>query len=104
VNAENTLAIVESPLHNKGFVKREALCRASQNVVAHIPLSTMFGFCSIDRVLTGTLVALEFTRSQATDHLHTGRNANNTAQTANGKVILDKMRYVDTDDYSQSTD
>jgi hypothetical protein len=51
----------------------------------------MIGFCSIDRVLTGNLIALEFTRSQATDHLHTGRNANNTAQTANGKVILDKM-------------
>ena len=91
LGAADSLKIVENPNYNKGFAKREALCRASQTVVAHIPLSTMFGFCSIDRVITGNLVALEFTKSQATDHLHAGRNADNTAQTADGKVLLDKM-------------
>jgi len=87
---ENALKIKENPNYNKGFAKREELCRASQKVVAHIPLSTMFGFCSIDRVLTGNLVALEFTKSQASDHLHAGLDTGGN-QTVNGKVLLDKI-------------
>jgi len=93
-NAQNadTLAIVENPLYNKGFAKREALCRQSQLVVAHIPLSTMFGFCSIDRVITGNLVALEFTRSPASQHLTAGMDTQaNPVRTTAGKVLIKKM-------------
>ena len=88
----DALNIVENPNYNKGFAKREALCRQSQLVVAHLPLSTLFGFCSIDRVITGNLVALEFTRSPASQHLTAGMDAQaNPVRTIPGKVLIKKM-------------
>lgn len=88
----DALNIVENPNYNKGFAKREALCRQSQLVVAHLPLSTLFGFCSIDRVITGNLVALEFTRSQASQHLTAGMDAQaQPVRTTAGKVLIKKM-------------
>ena len=82
---ENGLNITENPVYNKGFIKRHSLTLGSAENTAIIPLSAIFGFCSIDRVMTGNTISVEFTRSLAEDHLIRQNGVNN------GKVLFKKM-------------
>lgn len=72
----NTIVINENPLYNSGFVARKARTNNAAEVTAIIPLASLFGFCGVDRVMSGNQIAIELTRSPRPDHLHKDSNVN----------------------------
>jgi len=82
--AANALNVQENPLHNAGFEKRRKRTNASAYVTCWVPLSALFGFCSIDRVLVNNQFVIELTRSSPEHHI-LGTAAN--AQTCGIKSI-----------------
>jgi len=82
-------AVVSNPAYNKGFVERKARTNSTDGnfkvITCILPLASLFGFCSIDRVMSGNQIAIELTKSGAEQHLHkaTGVDA--------GFVSLDKV-------------
>jgi len=78
----NTLVINENPLYNSGFVARKARTNNAAEVTAIIPLASLFGFCGVDRVMSGNQIAIELTRSPRPDHLH------KDAAAAGGAVLI----------------
>jgi len=65
----NTLNIQANPLNNPGFEARRARTNGSAYVTCWVPLSALFGFCSIDRVLVNNQFVIELTRSAAKHHI-----------------------------------
>ena len=65
----NSLAIVENPLHNSGFVKREAKTRQSKVVTCWLPLGHLFGFATVDKVVVNQECSIELTKSQPAQHI-----------------------------------
>jgi len=78
------LAINPNPNYNAGWVARFDKTKNSAVNTAIIPLSSLFGFCSVDRVISGNLIAVELTRSAVEQHLHATAGAT-------GRVALDKI-------------
>jgi hypothetical protein len=81
-------AVASNPLYNKGFVERKARTNSSDGVAFKtitciIPLASLFGFCSIDRVMSGNQIAIELTKSGQEHHIH--------SSAGNGFVALDKV-------------
>jgi hypothetical protein len=80
------LTINPNPDYNSGWVSRFNKTKNSQENTAIIPLSSLFGFCSVDRVISGNLIAVELTRSAVEQHLHaTGAQ---TGKVSFGKISL----------------
>ena len=46
--------MINNPLYNSGFAKRQLLTDAGKTVYCRIPLSAIFGFCALDRVIYGS--------------------------------------------------
>jgi hypothetical protein len=69
-SAENAILITENPNYNSGFLARKARTNDAAEVTAIIPLASLFGFCGVDRVMSGNQIAIELTRSPRVDHLH----------------------------------
>lgn len=65
----NLLAIKANPLNNAGFEARRARTDSSAYVTCWVPLSALFGFCSVDRVLINNQFVIELTKSAAADHI-----------------------------------
>jgi hypothetical protein len=80
--AANALAISENPAYNDGFAKRY-LRTNGKNFTAWVPLSAIFGFCSVNRVLTNNTFIVELTRSNVRDHI--------LSSTGAGKVAVGKV-------------
>lgn len=78
------LTIQPNADYNSGWVARFAKTKNSAENTAIIPLSALFGFCSVDRVISGNLIAVELTRSAVAQHLHATAGAT-------GRVSLDKI-------------
>lgn len=83
----NLLAIVENPDYNKGFVEREARSRASAVVTAYIPVAHLFGFASVNKLISNQEISIELTRSQSAQHIH------RLTATAAGKVEVNKLSW-----------
>jgi len=87
--ADGIEAVKSNPSYNKGFVERKARTNSADGVAFKvvtciIPLASLFGFCSIDRVMSGNQIAVELTKSGAEQHLH-------KAGGDDGFVSLDKV-------------
>ena len=67
--AVNALNVQANPLNNPGFEARRARTNASAYVTCWVPLSALFGFCSVDRVLVNNQFVIELTKSLAADHI-----------------------------------
>jgi hypothetical protein len=65
----NTALFKENLQYNAGFVKRQRITGASNIVSCYVPLSHIFAFCQVDRIMVGNLVSLEFTKSPANEHI-----------------------------------
>jgi len=65
----NLLDIQENPLYNKGAAIRIQRNLNSAVATAFIPLSFIFGFCQVDRLMTGNTISVELTRSSAVEHI-----------------------------------
>ena len=81
----NLLEIEENPLYNKGAAIRIQRNLNSAVATAYIPLSFLFGFCQVDRLMTGNTISVELTRSSAVEHII--RNA----AAGDAKVEFQKM-------------
>lgn len=88
--AVNLLNIVENPEYNKGHAIRITKTDAGKIASAFIPLRYIFGWATIDRVMTGNTISLEFTKSNSNEHLLKGL-ANGGGALADGKVRFEKM-------------
>ena len=82
---ENTALFKENLQYNAGFVARQRITGASNIVSLYVPLSHIFAFCQVDRIMVGNQVSLEFTKSPATEHII------RAAATADGLVHLQRM-------------
>jgi len=82
--AVGVLTINPNADYNSGWVSRFAKTKNSAVNTAIIPMATLFGFCSVDRVISGNLIAVELTRSAVEHHLH-------ATSGVSGKVALDKI-------------
>lgn len=58
----NSLAINDSATYNKGYRQRFDRTNNAE-VTAWVPLSSLFGFCSVDRVMTNNTFIVELTRA-----------------------------------------
>ena len=67
--AANLLAIEENPDYNKGAAIRIQRNLNSAVATAFVPLSFIFGFCQVDRLMTGNTISVELTRSAAVEHI-----------------------------------
>ena len=81
----NLLDIQENPDYNRGAAIRIQRNLNSAVATAYIPLSFLFGFCQVDRLMTGNTISVELTRSSAVEHII----RNNAAGDA--KVEFQKM-------------
>ena len=70
---------------NSGFKSAKDRTNNSTVVTCIIPLSHVFSFCGIDRVMTGNQLDVELTRSNASDHLFRDSGA------ADGKVAMSSI-------------
>ena len=59
----------ENLQYNAGFVSRQRITGASNIVTCYVPLSHIFAFCQVDRIMVSNQVSLEFTKSPATEHI-----------------------------------
>jgi len=77
----------DSATYNEGFRRR--LDRSNQKEFhAWVPLSSLFGFCSVDRILTNNQFVVELEKSQQRDHILTGTNAPNQEKVAVNKISI----------------
>ena len=81
----NLLDIQENPNYNKGAAIRIQRNLNSAVATAFVPLSFIFGFCQVDRLMTGNTISVELTRSAAVEHII--RNAG----AGDAKVEFQKM-------------
>lgn len=85
--AANALNIVENPDYNSGFVERELRTRSSAVVTAYIPVAHLFGFCSVNKLLSNQEISIELTKSQSSQHIH------RLTATDAGKVKVNKLSW-----------
>jgi len=82
---ENTALFKENLQYNAGFVQRQRITGASNIVSCYVPLSHIFSFCQVDRIMVSNQVSLEFTKSPATEHII------RSSAVADGLVHLQRM-------------
>lgn len=63
--AANALAINDSTTYNKGYRQRFDRTNNAE-ITAWVPMSSLFGFCSVDRVITNNTFIVELTRAADT--------------------------------------
>ena len=80
--AANALNIADNAAYNDGYAKRYVRTNG-KNFTAWVPLSAIFGFCSVNRVITNNTFIVELTRSAQRDHI--------LSSTGEGKVSVGKV-------------
>lgn len=80
--AADALNISDNVAYNEGYAKRYVRTN-NKNFTAWVPLSALFGFCSVNRVLTNNTFIVELTRSAQRDHILTA--------TGEGRVSVGKV-------------
>lgn len=76
------VTVVPNVAYNEGYAKRYVRTNG-KNFTAWVPLSALFGFCSVNRVLTNNTFIVELTRSAQRDHI--------LSSTGQGKVAVGKV-------------